>query len=46
VIDRYPQIEIEKMIGIRLETVEAYIQVARQICLKPYFAQGTAAGEK
>ena len=36
VIDRYPQIEIAKMVGIRLETAEAYIQVARQICLKPY----------
>jgi|HubBroStandDraft_2_1064218.scaffolds.fasta_scaffold54372_1 RNA polymerase sigma factor (sigma-70 family) len=36
VIDRYPQIEIAKMVGIRLETAEAYIRVARQICLKPY----------
>ena len=45
VIDRYPQIEIAKMVGIRLETAEAYIQVARQICLKPYLAQNTAAGE-
>jgi len=36
VIDRYPQIELAKMVGIRLETAEAYIRVARQICLKPY----------
>jgi RNA polymerase sigma factor (sigma-70 family) len=45
VIDRYPQNEIAKMVGIRLETAEAYIQVARQICLKPYLTQNTAAGE-
>lgn len=36
VIDRYPQFEIAKMFGIRLETAEVYIRVARQICLKPY----------
>lgn len=41
VIDRYPQIEIAKMVGIRLETAEAYIQVARQICLKPFLNWGT-----
>ena len=45
VIDRYPQIEIAKMVGIRLETAEAYIQVARQICLKPYLTQNTAPGD-
>lgn len=45
VIDRYPQIEIAKMVGIRLETTETYIQVARQICLKPYLTQNTATGE-
>jgi RNA polymerase sigma factor (sigma-70 family) len=45
VIDRYPQIEIAKMVGIRLETTEAYIQVARQICLKPYLTQNTAPGD-
>jgi RNA polymerase sigma factor (sigma-70 family) len=46
VIDQYPKIEIAKMVGIRLETAEAYIKVARQICLKPYLTQNTAAGEK
>jgi DNA-directed RNA polymerase specialized sigma24 family protein len=30
VIDRYPQIAIAKMNGIRLEAAEAYIQVTRQ----------------
>jgi DNA-directed RNA polymerase specialized sigma24 family protein len=45
VIDRYPQIEIAKMVGIRLETAEAYIQVARQICLRPYLTQDAAAGD-
>jgi hypothetical protein len=43
---RYPQIEIAKMVGIRLETAEACIRVARQICLKPYLRQNMAAGEK
>ena len=46
VIDRYPQMEIAKMVGISRETTETYIRVARQICLKPYFRQNTAAGEK
>jgi DNA-directed RNA polymerase specialized sigma24 family protein len=45
VIDRYPKIEIAKMVGIRLETAEAYIKVARQICLKPYLTQNTAPGD-
>jgi len=45
VIDRYPQIEIAKMVGIRLETAEAYIQVARLICLKPYVTQNPAGGD-
>jgi DNA-directed RNA polymerase specialized sigma24 family protein len=44
-IDRYPQIGIAKMVGIRVETAETYIRVARQICLKPYLAQNTTAGE-
>jgi DNA-directed RNA polymerase specialized sigma24 family protein len=45
-IDWYPQIEIAQMLGIRLETAEAYIRVARQICLRPYLMQNTAAGKK
>jgi hypothetical protein len=40
------KIEIAKMFGIRLETAEACIRVARQICLKPYLTQNTAAGDR
>lgn len=36
VIDLYPQTEIAKIFGISLQTTVSYIQIARQLCIKPF----------
>jgi RNA polymerase sigma-70 factor (ECF subfamily) len=45
VIDRYPQTEIGKMLGISLETTVSYLQIARQHCIKPLLTPKSPTGE-
>ena len=36
VIDRQPQSEIAELFGISPNTIASYIQIARQLCIKPF----------
>ena len=45
VIDRQPQSEIAKIFGISPKTIASYIQIARQLCIKPFLPSKNNSGD-